>query len=38
MVFISVNKIANFSTNTVKLLPYRTDGITAGQILVVDLP
>ena len=33
-----VNKISNFSTNTVKLLPYRTDGITAGQILVVDLP
>jgi hypothetical protein len=33
-----VNTISNYSRNTFKLLPYRTDGITPSQIIVVDLP
>ena len=33
-----VNKVSNFSTNCVKLLPYRVDSVTAGQIVTVDLP
>lgn len=33
-----VNKVSNFSTNVVKLLPYRVDTVTAGQIVTVDLP
>lgn len=33
-----VNKISNYSTNVVKLTPYRTDNITPGQIITVELP
>lgn len=33
-----VNKVSNYSTNVVKLLPYRVDTVTAGQIVTVDLP
>jgi hypothetical protein len=33
-----VNKVSNFSTNVVKLLPYRVDSVSAGQIITVDLP
>lgn len=33
-----VNRLSNFSTNTTKLLSYRTDAITAGQLITVDLP
>lgn len=33
-----VNRISNFSTNVVKLTPYRTDSITPGQIITVELP
>jgi hypothetical protein len=33
-----VNRISNYSQNTLKCLPYRTDAVPSGQIVVVDLP
>jgi hypothetical protein len=33
-----VNRISNYSRNTFKLTPYRTDSVTASQIIVCDLP
>lgn len=33
-----LNKIQNVSKNTLKVTPYRTQGVTNGQIIVVDMP
>lgn len=33
-----VNRISNYSQNTLKCLPYRTDAVPSTQVVVVDLP
>lgn len=33
-----VNRISNYTQNTVKILPYRTTDVPSSQVVVVDLP
>lgn len=33
-----VNRLSNFSTNVLKITPYRTSAVSSGDIITVDLP